>query len=75
MGEVERKFVLVVTTDGLGSPFWGRLARYTVEAGGARLTNEELVRRVVLIADELNRELATPKEALAILDRDGSSTV
>jgi uncharacterized protein (DUF849 family) len=40
-----------------------------VGVDGARATNEQLVRRVVDLASELGRDLATPKEALDILDR------
>jgi 3-keto-5-aminohexanoate cleavage enzyme len=40
-----------------------------VEPDGSKPTNEELVRRVSELADELGRNLATPKEAVAIFDR------
>ena len=39
-----------------------------VDVDGSRPTNVELVRRVVELADELGRDVATPKEALAIFD-------
>jgi len=39
-----------------------------VDVDGARPTNEELVRRVADLASELGRDLATPKQALDILD-------
>ena len=43
-----------------------------VEADGTRLTNAELVRRVVDMAAEAGREPATPAEALTILGAPGS---
>ena len=39
-----------------------------MDVDGARPTNEQLVRRVTDLAGELGREVATPKEALDILD-------
>ena len=38
-----------------------------VEADGAELTNAELVTRIVEMAAEVGREIATPTEALTIL--------
>jgi uncharacterized protein (DUF849 family) len=40
-----------------------------VEVDGSQPTNEQLVQRVVELAEELGREVATPKEALAIFDK------
>jgi 3-keto-5-aminohexanoate cleavage enzyme len=42
-----------------------------VEADGSRLTNAELVSRVVAMAAEAGREPATPDEALTILGYRG----
>jgi uncharacterized protein (DUF849 family) len=39
-----------------------------VEVDGSQPTNEQLVQRVVELAEELGREVATPKEGLAIFD-------
>jgi 3-keto-5-aminohexanoate cleavage enzyme len=38
-----------------------------VEADGSQLTNEELVTRIVEMAAEIGREIATPADALTIL--------